>query len=481
MGAGDAAVSGGALVAQIPSAAVAKRMARVPWPWLLLFRPRVAAVALGSLSRAAFVTFLALSLLVYSGGLVLLMLWNGTVVEVWVHVPVAMPATATAPLPVWDETEVRGRSVAEVWRAWHETAIDGWLGPAELTLLLVFVLGPVLVALLAWLNLPFVHSSGSVWHSYKRSFRAAAGVIWPLVSLTLACGAVFISSEHAGYRSRAFLPQLEARLRLMACISVANWLVVWWLRGAVRGSEPGLPDSELPPRCEGCGYDLTHQPADGRCSECGLTLALSLNPQLNRPGSAWAGRKTTVGWLVTSREVLRRPGAFYRALRVRTPATAERGFAERNYVALGCGALIWIATIMLVDAWGSGFRNMRPPDIVMPGVVVLLGTFGCWVGHRVIAAIVVSSWLARNALPDFRWAAKVVTYETSFLWAFCCSWGLLITSAALGGNWISALLGYGGWNPLGEMFALMGGTVVLAVLWIWRYEVAYRAIRWSNF
>jgi len=32
-----------------------------------------------------------------------------------------------------------------------------------------------------------------------------------------------------------------------------------------------------------------------------------------------------------------------------------------------------------------------------------------------------------------------------------------------------------------EAAVLLGGTLALAAVWLWRYEVAYRQIRWSNF
>ena len=459
---------------------------RVPWPWLVIFRPRAAAVALAALSRPAFVAVFGLGLVVYAGVLVFLMLWEGTVTETWNPGPMTtLPASVPASGPAWPvgATEIHECSIMDVWAEWRETAIDGWFGPAEITLVLVIVLGPVLVGLLAWLNLPFVHGSGSVWLSYKRSSRVTAGLLWLLTILTLASGGVFIVSEHAQYRGRTASGLLsDPAFPLFASISIAAWLIVLWLRGAVRGVELAAADGELPLRCEGCGYDLTHQPAEGRCSECGMALVASLDQRLSRPGSLWTRRISMLSWLATTRQVLLHPREFYRRLALRTPLTAERGFAEVHFAAVACGAAVWtgftISMAAFLHGW-SAFTGVE--DIAMIGVLVLLGTFGCWFGHRVIAAIVVSWWLARHALPDYRWAAKVVTYETSFLWAFCCFWGLLITSAALGGNWISALLGYGGWNPLGEMFALMGGTVVLTVLWIWRYEVAYRAIRWSNF
>lgn len=447
-----------------------------------LMRPRAAAASLATMSGPAFAALLALSLCVYAAVLIGLMLWGQTMTEVWVPAPVTPPTSAPGGYPVYwgGSTELRQRTLAEVWVEWRAEAIAGWFGPAELTLALVVVLGLALIVLLAWLNLPFVHRSGSVWWSYKRAFRAAAGALWPLTGLTFVCGATFIIREHAslgGVYSGAMLA--DPGVVLMVLISGAVWLLVWWLRGAVRGIEIPAPDLCLPPRCEGCGYDLTHRAADGLCTECGLPQAESLDPARNRPGSTWARRKNLVTWTATVGTVLLQPRRFYRKLRLRTPLAPDSGFAAVTFVLVACGALLWAG----FSVWISALLSSPPPGdvaIVVAGMVSL-GTFACWLGHRVIAALVVTSWLAQTALPDFRWAAKVITYETSFLWVFCAFWGLMFSSLMVFENWISRLLGLSGFFPAGEFLTIAGGTLLLAAIWIVRYTIAYRAIRWSNF
>jgi hypothetical protein len=112
---------------------------------------------------------------------------------------------------------------------------------------------------------------------------------------------------------------------------------------------------------------------------------------------------------------------------------------------------------------------------------VLSGIAGCWFGHRGLAALVASYWLVRGELPDFRWASKVLAYESTFLWAFCAFWSAIFTSFSFWNDWISRLLTGRSRAGLFEILALFGGTVVLAGVWLWRYRIAYRAIRWSNF
>jgi hypothetical protein len=386
-------------------------------------------------------------------------------------------------------SELHERTLAEVWAEWHARALDGWFSPAEAVLVLMLILGPLVVMLLAWLMLPFVHGSGSAWASYRRAYCAAATVVWPAAVLTLGCGALFISLDHAlapgALRSALqFMP--ESGLFLSA--GVAAVVLVIWLGRAAGGVEC-RERLVLPPRCEGCGYDLTHRPAEGRCPECGLALLTSFDAHASRPGSPWGLRRTPARWLATSGAVLCQPRAFYRALQLRTPPDADRGFSTWHYVLIACGAAVWAGAMLAV----LSLKENPPPAGILPTIlvygcsVILWGTLGCWLGHRVLAALVVSGWLARGRLPDGRWAAKVVTYETVFLWVFCALWGVVMGSYVVRGPWLSHwivpdakpvffVLGI----PL-EAWAIVMTTVALGAVWLWRYAVAYRAIRWSNF
>ncbi len=447
-----------------------------------LVRPRAAAASLATISPPAWAALLALSLCAYAAVLIGLMLWDQTMTEVWVPAPASAPTSAPGGYPIYwsGSTELRQRTLAEVWAGWRVEALAGWFGPAELTLALVVTLGMVLIALLAWLNLPFVHRSGSVGWSYKRVLRAMAGVFWPLTGLTFVCGAVFVFREHASYGSAHSAAMLaEPGVVLMVLISAAVWPVVWWLCGAVRGIEVLAPDLSLPPRCEGCGYDLTHRAADGLCTECGLPQVESLDPRRNRPGSAWSQHKCLASWMATAVASLLRPREFYRAARLRAPLRADSGFATLNLVLIACAALLWAGLATQIMSLRHG---PLPDDFpVFLAALIALGTFGCWLGHRVIAAVVVSWWLARVALPDFRWATKAIEYESSYLWVFCVFWGLMLSSLLAFETWISRLIGFAGFFPAGEFLAIVGGTLLLAVIWLIRYTIAYRAIRWSNF
>jgi hypothetical protein len=175
-----------------------------------------------------------------------------------------------------------------------------------------------------------------------------------------------------------------------------------------------------------------------------------------------------------------RPAAFYRALRLRTPLAAAHRFAFWHVVLIYPAAATWILLILSnVEPLGRA----RHEEVLAFLGAILFGTIGCWLGARVLAAVVVTWWLARGALPDFRWATKVVRYEFAFVWVYCCYWGLLLLSFALHEDWISRLLTprSRSFVPVCEIAAMLGGGALLTALWIWRYTIAWRGIRWANF
>ena len=465
-----------------------------PWwrvtlaPVLDLFRPRAAAAVLLSASRPAFAAVLILSLVGYAGTLILLVLWHDTLIQ---QVPSGPPAASSAPFLQPMSFELQQRSIAEVWCEWHAGAIGGWLGPLEIALVLVPILGLSALLFLAWLNFPLVHSTGSVWCSYKRALRASTGILWPLEVLTLPSGAAAVATAHTQLRTGVMFsasPFDEPAFVLLLCAAASAALLMIWLRVATDGAAPVVAEIRLPPRCEGCGYDLTHRPADQRCPECGLDLDASLEEARSRPGSAWSTARTGSSWRSSAWQVLFRPGTFYRALKLRSPAAAEAAFARRNYCWITCGACVWAVGMVVLISLTLGPPAESEIAALMAGgcAALALGVVGCWFGHRLVAACVATWWLGREALPDFRWAVRVMAYETTFLWVFCVFWGLLMALFVLAEGWLTALVQALGLPPylLGAplgVFTIGAGTLALGALWVWRYIIAWRAIRWSNF
>ena len=122
------------------------------------------------------------------------------------------------------------------------------------------------------------------------------------------------------------------------------------------------------------------------------------------------------------------------------------------------------------------------------GICVMMGlmvTLTSWAGHRIMAAVAATWWFVRKSLPDGRWAAKIVAYESVFVWPFLAYLGLLAASFALGEDWLSRLFGR---RPVHlPVYMPPEGLAVLVVipayglLSLWRYRIALRSIRWSNF
>jgi hypothetical protein len=126
--------------------------------------------------------------------------------------------------------------------------------------------------------------------------------------------------------------------------------------------------------------------------------------------------------------------------------------------------------------------------LIVPIVASLVVTMVAWCLLRIVGAFVISFWIVKQSVLDVRWARKVLAYESAWLWTFCAYSGLMITSfVAFGGNWMTdvqdAMLGHR-YRFLGmqlEPLALLLGNAVLCLIWLLRYRIILRAIRWSNY
>ncbi len=427
-------------------------------PWVLMHRPSRAAACMVSGSRGAFWLSFGMGLLVLAGTVVVLAMWGDTVEGTWGE----------------GGRILNERSFSEVWRDWHSgEAFDsaGVLG------FFVVVLVSAAAAFAAWLFLPDVHQGGSVWRSYRRAFCAVASGTGLLAGLTIGEGIVIVVLSNLQERAWGRTDEVVFSI-FITCVASILALVAWLGRAVVGVVGPASePDSS--PRCEGCGYDLTHRPASGLCSECGLDLDVSLTPGARRTGCLWEDRRSGGNWLASSVELIVRPRNFYGRLKLRTDASASRLFAQWHYLLIGlCGAA-WILGLMIVKPAAPGALCMVP--LMMLFVIPLVG----WALHRVIGSLAVSWCLARGQLDHVRWARKVIAYEAAYLWVFCLYSAALISSFVLWDDWITSGLGglFGRWilgMPI-EVAVVFLGNGVIGLLWFWRYRMAVRAVRWSNF
>lgn len=451
-------------------------------PLLDFFRPLAAARSLAAARRPVFAIVILLGLVIYAALLIGLLLADGMLMEEWDS------SAGTTMGSGWGGAWVaHERTAGEVWVAWHTDAPGGWLGPPTIVLALVLLLGPIALAALGWVNLPFVHGTGSVWASYRRAVRASAAVLWPLPWLTAASGGVYLAVEQAraleGIGGGVLLK--DPAFWLFVCVVISLGLMVLFSRRSLLAVAPPVADPAPPLRCEGCGYDLTHRPAEHRCSECGLDLDASLIEARSRPGCAWEQRGSPGIWARTAWRVLRQPTAFYRRLKVRPVGGRELRFAAWSYLLLWCGGFAWAVALLCLASviWGIYlYADVDYEEVVLCLCMTYTGLLGCWVGHRVTAAIVATVWLARGGLPDFRWAARVMAYESAYLFVYGVFWGLLAATFVIDDVWVSRLLGVNrAWGMPVEFLTLVFGTLTLWVVWLYRYGLAYRAIRWANF
>ena len=467
------------------------RVLLAPWIWFLF--PRYAARTLIDADRRCFAFTFVICLLMPALTLVGLEWWDETDDYHWQQ-PATWPPPTTSSAPAatapWQyPIERRHRSFTQVWHDWHSGELPWW-GPAETIFALTVLFGTLAVAGMAWLQMVRVHRTGSVWAAYRRSFRAVAAGLGALTIGIFLLRSVSILVEQSRWFD--FLVKIDLYVAAILVVPSMLWLGLAWFSAAIHAAEAEPAELDLPPRCEGCGYDLTHQPTDGRCTECGLEVALSLTPDGRRPGSPWRRAPSLKAWIETTWLVLFSPQRFYSTLQLRTPDSTERGFAVWHYAALVCGVWLWAHISFFAIAFrdtfiygGPGWYDYEAEMFIGFLAASLSFVVGCWLGHRCIAAGVVSWWMARRSLPDSRWAAKIVAYESAFLWIFCSCWGLMLVGITLFVELLSKIIGprgIFGWGihiEASAMVSLM--TLALGAIWLWRYRLARRAIQWNNF
>lgn len=431
-------------------------------PWIGIVRPRWAGRILASSSRWSFWACYGIGALALVTIAIVLNIWD---------------ASITAQI-IADE---RGAAVViadsaftETWHRWHAV---GWFGPAEKIGVWITASLAVVMAIGAWLYLPIVHRGGSARASYARSFRAMTaglGLFNVLVLLVYAGVQLMLWSAWRGGGGPPIWNMFG-----VAAIFAATGLFLFWLSRAADGAGGESLEPVPPPRCEGCGYDLTHVPDSRVCSECGLDVASSLTPEVRRPGAPWQNHRDGRTWMTTSAAVLASPTRFYGGLRLRFFDDMSRRFAAWHYATIGAGAGIWIFISMLIE-------GVPPAPLCgVPIVATFLFPLVAWGIHRLIGALAASWCIAGGLLPDAQWMRKLIDYEAAFLWTLCLYNGVLITSFITWGGWMTDLVGglmLAGriWMPP-EPAALLFGSGALCAAWLWRFRRAMAAVRWSNF
>ena len=441
-----------------------------------LVRPAAAARRLAELSPRGQLMVFALHVLVIAAIVVRLAMWSVSLDR--------FPAGGGSFFAICYVTLTDSK---DIWFDWHA---DGWIGPAEqiaLAASAIVVAGTVLLAALVFVR---VHRHDSLGRSWRTAFAAvlASGGALTVSVMVIGTWLVFASSWDkltGSYSDNVGIACGFYGVPLGVLFVLSN------LRRAVAGVADLQPAPELPPRCEGCGYDLTHRPDDDRCPECGLSISLSLTPGMRRTGSAWEhafrGRETwrrSRAWRHDLRSALTCPTEFYSNLRVHEDSSAAASFAMRTYISI-C-VLGWLYGLFAFVVFELRYGDIGEAVMVFTGLGGLWLPLLLWAIHRIVAALTTAWWLYRRMMPDYRIAAQVQHYEAVYLAVFVAFLLALFTSFLMFDDWLSQtfppFMGRGilFFVPP-EIVVFFGGLVLLALGWFLRYAWIARAVRWSNF
>lgn len=332
------------------------------------------------------------------------------------------------------------------------------------------------VPILALCLLPYLHRAGPIAPAFR---RAVAAVVASLGAAEICIAVVGVGAANAGGPGRQ-------EFWLAIGIPLTFLIVTLWQQIATnRLARSGPPPPQRVPRfCITCGYDLTSRGGQELCPECGMAVASSL-ARRTRPGSRWQRARPAYAasaWLADLASVLLAPSAFYRRAWVRHALPA----AERwQWVTWGAILVSAFVAIALLTHW-PGFAPLAASELWL---VVAAAAAWCtavsWGSHRLAGLLAFVAWTHFRLLPDLRWGAQVLHYESAFLWLPCIWGGLLAFSFVVWDNWMSSIdLYQASYRMFGippEPAVLLGGWIVLGLYWIVRWTRITAAIRWANF
>ncbi|HWL93065.1 MAG TPA: hypothetical protein VNT79_05995 [Phycisphaerae bacterium] len=371
-----------------------------------------------------------------------------------------------------NKATLKTRTMAQVWTDWHT---QGALGPIEIGALAVACVVILLALFTSWLFLPTIYRGGSVWTALRDAFRMVASGVGVLTALFMLLLAVITLADGVTDGDYFREPVIVAMPGTLISIVI---LLIWLTRAArAMGGPAVLLDAN--PRCEFCGYDLTHVGIDGRCSECGEATQKSMEFGICRRQSRWQKEHTFPAFFSSIVGVIVRPAHFYKCLALRVDMHRPRAFSRLNIGFIGGGAAAWIFCSAYM--MGAPGHEMAAPICA----AVLLVSLIAWTLLRLVGSIMTSWALVTQNLSEPLHARMVLAYESAFLWTFCVWSGLVISSFMIWGNWISSLIKgrqihfFGPEEP--EVMVFIGGNVALLLLWGWRFLIAFRHTRWSNF
>jgi len=375
------------------------------------------------------------------------------------------------------EDRARAVTLRYAWEALHN---QGWYATPERVAGGVALGFVVIILMVAWVQLVRVYRTGRLQSVWADVLRAAlpSSVVLTVVVVTVSALSVCTEHQRAIYhRVRYHVRPLVADDLLMGVamgvVAPLGLLLVLGVSGRMADALGELaPGPAFDPTCIRCGYNLTGLAPGSGCPECGAAVAISLSREA-RAAPAWERSPChPLAWVRTCWQVLFHPRRFYR--RMLTRASARTPFRFALLVTL----VIWSGT------WVCALTVVEIPELwVLMLAVVWLHWFvvGLVLLHRLLGAAVVGVFVLAKAISDGRSAARVVAYESAYLlviWAWCVA-SAFAPVTLRGVQEISGLAPW--WRVIATPRVFYFGLVVLGLLWLRRWAVALRCVRWANF
>ncbi|MCB9855155.1 MAG: hypothetical protein H6818_05655 [Phycisphaerales bacterium] len=386
----------------------------------------------------------------------------------------------------WDGQNMKltERSYAD---AWASVTGDMYFPVHPSLLIFAFTTLWALVATLviAWITFPVVHRSGSAFRSFGRALRVAKGAVFgPGLVLVLLFTTSIVWCINAS--DRQFADGLPGNSYFIEVWFGANFVGVWvgiailgtWARRAAIGARSTEMPASIPVTCEECGYDLTHLPEGGRCTECGEDTRVSLEPAYRRCGVDWERRRSVESWLSANLGLIRNPRTFYQELQMRGDDEAGFAFAFCNYVMIGLASAVSILGMYFIEEPTARLLNL----LAVFAVGATLPAIVAWLLHSVVGAIAATLLLIRPMSRPFAYLSKIWQYESAYLWMIVAVGHAFAWSFVIFEDWMSDILSaiVGSGSIFAEPAVIIVTLIVMVAGWLLRYSRAIRLVRWAN-
>jgi hypothetical protein len=186
-------------------------------PWRGIAHPKAASTCFAAASPKCVLVAFLLHAALLAAVVVALAMWAATVLQTRFIVSPIRPTPTVAPRlgPLAFFVAAGSRGMGDVWSDWHA---NGAFGRAEWLFVATLMLVTAGALLLAWINLPLIHRSGSVSRSFGRSIRAVTSIIAVALSLVAVVGVIVVTVrllERLGYWPWSLMPRPKAYLGIL--------------------------------------------------------------------------------------------------------------------------------------------------------------------------------------------------------------------------------------------------------------------------